>query len=189
MKPGLRPAQRPRLKVHAAKDHVRYSVRVQPVNYTACPTAIVNAPVELVWSLLTHPQGWGDFYNLRILSVNPAGPAVVGQTISAEPGPRFIHLKICIRFTQIDPTNYRLVFDAFFPFGISVHEDLTCVPLNPDQCRVNYNCGFAFPKGVRGTITNLLIRRRLDAGPADSLSRLQQAAERLHAQHHRNTTS
>jgi Polyketide cyclase / dehydrase and lipid transport len=159
------------------------------MNHTSCPTTVVNAPVELVWNLLTHPQGWGDFYNLRILSVDPAGPAVVGQTISAEPGPRFIHLKISIRFVQIDPTNHRLVFDAFFPFGITVHEDLNCIPLDPDHCRVNYNCGFAFPQGWLGTLTHFLIRRRLDAGPADSLSRLQRAAERLHAAHPKGNAS
>gem|GEM_PF-469671 len=151
------------------------------MNHTSCPTTIINAPVELVWNLLTHPQGWGDFYNLRILSVDPVGPAVAGQTISAESGPQFLHLKLSFRFVQIDPANHRLVFDAFFPFGITVHEDLNCIPLDPVHCRVNYNCGFAFPKGLRGTLIRALIRRRLDAGPADSLSRLQHAAERLHA--------
>lgn len=151
------------------------------MNHTSCPTTVVNAPVALVWNLLTHPQGWGEFYHLRILSVDPAGPALAGQTVSAESGPHFLHLKLTFRFLKIDPTNHRLVFDALFPFGITVHEDMTCIPLGPDQCRVNYNCGFGFPKGLRGSITYLLFRRRLNAGPADSLARLQREAERLQA--------
>jgi len=137
--------------------------------------------VELVWKLLTHPEGWGDFYNVRITAADPAGPAVVGQTVYAEAGPQFLHLEIQFRFTQIDALNYKLGFDARFPFGITVREDLTCVPLELEQCRVNYDCGFGFPAGWRGAVMHYFMRRRLDTGPADSLARLQREAERLHA--------
>ena len=137
--------------------------------------------MELVWTLLTHPEGWGDFYNVRITAADPAGPAVVGQTVYAEAGPQFLHLKLQFRFTQIDALNYKLGFDARFPFGITVREDLTCVPLGQKRCRVNYNCGFSFPAGWRGAVMHYFMRRRLDTGPADSLARLQREAERLHA--------
>ena len=70
------------------------------MNYVSCPTSIVNAPVELVWQLLTSPEGWGDFYNVRITAVDPAGTAVVGQTVFAESGPKFLHLKLQFRFTE-----------------------------------------------------------------------------------------
>jgi hypothetical protein len=152
------------------------------MNYTSCPTRVVNAPVELVWALLTRPEGWGDFYNVRVTALDPAGPAAVGQTVFAESGPRPLHLKIEFRFTQIDASNYRLRFDARFPFGITVSEDMTCVSLGQEQCRVNYQCGFGFPPGWRGAIVHFLVRHRLDAGPADSIARLQREAERLHAQ-------
>jgi hypothetical protein len=107
------------------------------MNYTSCPSRVVHAPAELVWALLRHPEGWGDFYNVRITALVPAGSAVVGQTVFAESGPRFLHLKLQFRFMQIDALNYRLGFDARFPFGITVREDLTCVPLGQEQCRVN----------------------------------------------------
>ena len=151
------------------------------MNYASCPTRIVNAPVELVWTLLTRPEGWGDFYNVRITAADPPGPAVVGQTVFAESGPQFLHLKLQFRFTKIDALNYRLGFDARFPFGITVREDLTCIPLGQEQCRVNYHCGFGFPTGWRGAVVHSLIRRELDTGPADSLACLQREAERLHA--------
>jgi hypothetical protein len=151
------------------------------MNYTSCPTGVVNAPVELVWALLMRPEGWGDFYKVRVTAIDPAGPAVVGQTVFAESGPRFLHLRLQFQFTRIDALNYRLVLDVRFPFGISVREDLTCVLLGQEQCRVNYQCGFGFPTGWRGALVHFLVRRRLDAGPADSLARLQREAERLHA--------
>jgi len=131
--------------------------------------------------LLTRPEAWGNFYNMRITAVDPAGSAVVGQTVFAESGPRFLHLKLQFRFAEIDPLHYKLGFDARFPFGITVREDMSCVRTGENQCRVNYHCGFGFPTGWRGALMSFLIRRRLDAGPADSLDRLRRAAEKLHA--------
>ena len=129
-----------------------------------------------------HPEGWGDFCNVRITVADPAGLAVVGQTVFAESGPEFLHLKLQFRFTEIDALNYKLGFDARFPFGVTVREDLSCIPLGQQQCRVNYHCGFGFPTGWRGAMLHFLMRRRLDSGPADSLARLQRAAERLYAE-------
>jgi hypothetical protein len=152
------------------------------MKYASCPTGVVNAPVEVVWTLLTHPEGWGDFYNVRITAADPAGPAVVGQTVFAQSGPEFLHLKVQFRFTEIDALNYKLGFDARFPFGVTVREDMSCIPLGQQQCRVNYHCGFGFPTGWRGAVLHFLMRRRLDSGPADSLARLQREAERLYAE-------
>jgi hypothetical protein len=90
------------------------------MNYASCPTGIVSAPVEFVWTLLTHPAGWGDFYDVRITAVDPAGPAVVGQTVFAESGPQFLHLKLQFRFVEIDALNYKLGLDARLPFGVTV---------------------------------------------------------------------
>jgi hypothetical protein len=151
------------------------------MNYISCPTIIVNAPVEIVWTLLTRPEGWGDFYDVRVTAVDPTGPAVVGQTVLGESGPTFLHLKLQFQYREIDELNYKLGLDAKLPLGITVKEDLNCVPLGPHQCRVNYRCGFGFPKGWRGAVTRIILRRGLDSGPVDSLNRLQLAAERLHA--------
>jgi hypothetical protein len=130
------------------------------------------------------PERWGEFYDVRITSAAPAGLASVGQTVFAESGPHFLHLKLQFRFVEIDALNYKLGIDVRLPLGVTVRERLTCVPLGPARCRVNYNCGFGFPAGWRGAVTYFLLRRRLDTGPANSLSRLQREAERLHALAH-----
>jgi Polyketide cyclase / dehydrase and lipid transport len=147
------------------------------IAHSSCPTSIVNAPVDIVWGLLTHPEKWGDFYDVRVTSVEPPGPAVVGQTIFAESSPRLLHLALQFRFIKIDVVKYELRLDVKLPFGVTVCEDLNCVPIGQDQCRVNYNCRFGFPVGWRGTVARMLMRRELNSGPADSLSRLRRAAE------------
>jgi hypothetical protein len=150
------------------------------MSYASCPVAIVHAPVELVWTLLTEPARWGDFFDIRITSINPAGGAVAGQKVCGESGPHFLHLKLEFRYFEIDAVNYKLGLHVRLPFGVMVREQLSCVPFGRRQCRVNYHCDFSFPAGWRGTIACLLMRHKLDSGPADSLARLKRRAEQLY---------
>jgi hypothetical protein len=143
----------------------------------SCPTDLVEAPIEVVWDLLSHPEGWGAFYDIRILSVEPAGRAAVGQRIAAETGPSFLHLKVSFEFVAIDEANHRVGIRVRLPLGLSVFEDLDCCRISADRCRVNYHCNFSFPDGWRGKVLRLLLRRELQSGPADSLFRLKNAAE------------
>jgi hypothetical protein len=147
----------------------------------SCPTAIIQTPIGIVWDLLTRPEGWGEFYDVRVTSVEPAGWAVTGQTVFAESGPRLLHLALEFRFTKVDAAKYELGLDVRMPFGITVREELNCVPVGQDRCRVNYHCGFGIPAGWRGAAARFLMRRELKSGPIDSLSRLQRAAEQRYA--------
>jgi hypothetical protein len=106
------------------------------MSYASCPTAVVNAPVEIVWALLADPAGWGHVFDVRIDDLDPPGPAVAGQKIMGETGPRLFHLKLAFQVIQIDAERHRLVMDIELPFGIAVREELTCTPLNVDDCRV-----------------------------------------------------
>ena len=107
------------------------------MKYANCPTAVVNAPVDVVWRLLTEPAGWGNFYDVEITKVVPPGPAVVGQKIYGTSGPWPLRFRVQFEFFKIDPANHVLGFTVQLPFGISVREDMDCVPLNSTQCRVN----------------------------------------------------
>ena len=117
------------------------------MTHASCPTAVINASADTVWRLLTEPAGWGDFFDVRITRVVPAGPAAVGQRIYGESGPRLLHLKLEFECVAIDADHYRLMLNVRLPFGITVREDLNCVPLQRNQCRVNYRCEFGFPTG------------------------------------------
>jgi len=148
-----------------------------PSTYLACPTAVVKAPIETVWQLLTDFAGWGDFYDVRVLSVEPPGPAVVGQRMRGETGPRWLHLGICFEPTLLDAANHKLEFDGWLPLGLTVHESLDCVSLDSQRSRVNYHCDFGFPDNWRGKLLRVVLGRALADGPADSLARLKRAAE------------
>ena len=151
-----------------------------PTNYLACPTEIVEAPVGVVWKLLTNISGWGSFFDVRVTRVEPPGPAAEGQRMFGESGPRWLHLGVAFEYTLIDEARYKLELDGSLPFGMTVHEALDCVPLEGGRCRVNYHCSFGFPDGWRARLARVLLRRGLQDGPADSLLRLKRAAEREH---------
>ena len=149
-------------------------------NYLTCPTEIVEAPVGVVWKLLTDISGWGSFFDVRVTGVEPPGPAIKGQRMLGESGPRWLHLGVSFEYTLIDETHYRLEMDARLPLGMRVHEALDCVPLEDGRCRVNYHCNFGLPGGWRGALLRFLLGREFTAGPADSLRRLKRAAEQEH---------
>jgi hypothetical protein len=151
------------------------------MTYSSCPTDIVNAPVNVVWSLLTDPTGWEKVFDVRIVEIRPRGPAAVTQTVYAESGPSFLHLKVEIQFFKIDSAHYALNLNVRLPFQLMVYESLTCVPLSVEQTLVNYRCDFSLPPGWRGVFIRIALRRKFDTGPADSLRRLKRAAEERYA--------
>ena len=81
------------------------------MTHTSCPTAVVNAPIEVVWSLLNNTAGWGEFFDLRMTAVIPPGPAAVGQILEADTG----------------------------PLGLRIRDDMRCRALDTASCRVTYN--------------------------------------------------
>jgi Polyketide cyclase / dehydrase and lipid transport len=147
------------------------------LKHVSCPTALVNASVDIVWMLLTEPAEWGEFFAIRITHVEPPGSAVVGQKIYGKSGPRFLSFLVTLQYTAIDAVQRSVGMNVQLPFGISVREDLSCIAISDTQCRVNYRCDFGIPIGWRGALARVLMRREFQVGPADSLTRLARAAE------------
>lgn len=149
--------------------------------YLACPTEVVAAPVATVWQLLTNIAGWGEFFDVRVTSVEPTGTARPGQRMTGESGPRWLDLRVSLECTLVDQTHHKLELDGWLPLGMTVHEAIDCIPLDDARTRVNYHCDFGFPSGWRGLAQRILLGRGLKTGPIDSLSRLKRAAETLYS--------
>ena len=71
-----------------------------------CPSTVVSAPVEIVWLPLTDPARWGDFFDVRISRVEPAGLAVIGQRFYGESGPRFLHIGLKFEYTEVNEAQH-----------------------------------------------------------------------------------
>ena len=144
---------------------------------TSCPSETVEAPLDIVWGLLTDPAEWSTFYDLRVIRIEPPGPASPGQRVFGESGPRWLHLGVVVTYKTIDASQCDLELDVQMPLGLAVREKLNCAPVSGQSCRVNYHCHFVLPSGWRGYLLRVVLARELRLGPADSLRRLKEAAE------------
>ena len=101
-----------------------------------CPTDVISAPVERVWTLLTSDYTtWAD---ARLVSREPNGPAVPGQRIhltSAELGLTF-HVHFIVE--RVDLGTHTLGLLVQLPFGMTMRDAIACTPLGPDRTRVEY---------------------------------------------------
>jgi uncharacterized protein YndB with AHSA1/START domain len=49
------------------------------VGISVCPAAVVKAPVEQIWSLLTSPEGYSLWVDVELVRAEPPGEATPGQ--------------------------------------------------------------------------------------------------------------
>ena len=105
---------------------------------SVCPMAIVAAPVETVWELLTdftHFDAWADAQTERI---EPEGPAAAGQTVYLKASALGRAWHVTFHIQAVNAEKHQLRFLADFPLGIHLQENLQCVPIDATSCRVQY---------------------------------------------------
>jgi hypothetical protein len=96
-----------------------------------CPAAIVAAPVEKVWALLSDPIRIGAWADAEIERVEPPGPTSPGQTIyltSKELG-RTWH--ITFKIAMVNHERHQLHMHVTLPLDMHLEEHLS-------SCRVQY---------------------------------------------------
>lgn len=142
----------------------------------SCPVAVIKAPIEIVLSLL-EPRNWEKWNRGRIDTLSPMGTIVKGQSAVISIKENFLTWKIKIVVVDIDRVNHKIRYDAYFPFGFKIEEDLHYTSLTKTTCRVHYNCDFIFQDGLKGFIVKTLLGNKINSGSRDSLKRLKKAAE------------
>jgi ligand-binding SRPBCC domain-containing protein len=108
------------------------------MSISVCPIAVVQAPAELVWSMLSEPASFAVWWDAETLTIAPEGPAQPGQTITAQT--RALGLKWPVRITvnAVDAAQRAIDLTTRLPLGITVHNHLTCTPVDGSSCRVSF---------------------------------------------------
>ena len=101
-----------------------------------CPTAIVHAPPERVWHLLTNPADLQRWSGVRIVR-GPDRPLSPGDQIVFQAG-SVGFLKVTFDVLEAEPSR-RLRLDVRLPFGIVNHENVVITPISDSECRVTFN--------------------------------------------------
>lgn len=105
---------------------------------SVCPIAIVNAPVETVWRLLDDPSVYALWWDAQTLSIEPQGPARVGQKIHAQSKALGKPWDVNLDVNQVDAEKRQLDLTTRLPFGITVFNHISVVPIDEHSSRISF---------------------------------------------------
>lgn len=103
-----------------------------------CPADLVNAPVDKVWSLLANPSEYDRWWDAHTTRIDPEGPAVLGQTINGWTRGLGRQWTVSIQVEAVMPEKHQIRFRSHLPLGIQAVNQITCTPVGPSTCRVQY---------------------------------------------------
>ena len=99
-----------------------------------CPAAVVAAPVEIVWELLSDPVLRDTWWRVRTERVVPEGKASAGQVIYLKnPLGRRGTLKV----ESVDPDKHQIHW-LLSGMGVINDQTTTCTALDAASCRVQF---------------------------------------------------
>jgi uncharacterized protein YndB with AHSA1/START domain len=105
---------------------------------SVCPADKVDAPVDLVWRLLTAPPDYGRFWDIHVERVEPAGRATPGQRISGWTRELCRRWKIDGEIVDVDPARHEIRFRMSLPFGVVSDNRIACTPIDDAACLVRF---------------------------------------------------
>jgi hypothetical protein len=107
------------------------------MSLNVCPAAIVAAPVEVVWDLL-RPARLSEWVDGRVEAPVPEGPVIVGQTFRVVSKALGRNWHATFTVEKVNPEKHQLAMQVIFPFGIQLHEHVSCTRIDATSCRVQY---------------------------------------------------
>jgi hypothetical protein len=105
---------------------------------TVCPTAIVTAPVEVVWENLVQWERYADWADVQVERSEPEGPATVGQTISFTGKALGRTWHFIFKVEEVNHERHQLDLHVVFPFGLQEKPHIACSRIDATTCRVQY---------------------------------------------------
>jgi uncharacterized protein YndB with AHSA1/START domain len=105
---------------------------------SVCPAAVVAAPIESVWELLSDPALYDVWWDARTERIVPEGKAAPGQTVHARLSAFGGIFKgtLTLRVERVDPEQQQVRIRATLPFGLVDDATITCTAIDAASCRV-----------------------------------------------------
>ena len=105
---------------------------------STCPIATVAASAEHVWSLLSDPVRYSEWWDLRTERVDPPGPIAPSQTIHGTSRALGRAWPVTTTIVGVDAASYALDLRTELPLGIAVRNHIRCQPLDATACRLSF---------------------------------------------------
>ena len=85
---------------------------------SVCPSAVVDAPIDRVWDLVTRPEGFDLWTDATLVSAEPHGHASAGQELHLVTRALGWTFAIGISVREVDEVRHRLGLVVALPFGV-----------------------------------------------------------------------
>lgn len=108
------------------------------MSLTVCPVATVAAPLEVVWEILTQPAHYSAWADAQLQSIEPAGPAVVGQTVHFTSQALGRTWPVVFTVEDVNPEKHQMSLHAVFPLGLQIKPHISCTSLNATTTLLRY---------------------------------------------------
>ncbi len=102
-----------------------------------CPAAVVAAPVESVWDILSDTACYEEWWEVHAERIVPEGKAVPGQMIYLAERGLGRKWEMTLRIEQVNPEKHQIVFHGELLGGVS-QNSITCTAIDAASCRVQY---------------------------------------------------
>ena len=90
-----------------------------------CPSAVVEAPFESVWELMTTPEGVNAWVDGVVVSAEPPGRFVPGQRLDLVAPAFGRNFAVTIEVLEVEPEARRLHLLATLPLGVVNDETIS----------------------------------------------------------------
>jgi len=108
------------------------------VSISLCPIATIHAPINRVWSFLSQPANYALWWDAETRRITPPGPARSGQKIFAQTTALGKRWDVHVLVKEVDAAGRWVDLKTMLPFGITVHNHITCTPLDDANTRVAF---------------------------------------------------
>jgi hypothetical protein len=105
---------------------------------SVCPIAVIDAPIERVWGLLSQPSSYAQWWDAQTRAIEPEGAARAGQKIHAQTRALGTTWDVHIVVENVCAAQHTLDLTTRLPLGITVRNHIVCAALNDAQSRVSF---------------------------------------------------
>jgi|SRR5215831_4074224 len=85
---------------------------------SVCPSAVIDAPVDRVWDLMTRPEGFDLWTDATLVSAEPDGHAAAGQELHLVTKALGWSFAVRITVREVDAERHRVGVLVALPFGV-----------------------------------------------------------------------
>ena len=108
------------------------------MGFTLCPEAVVAAPVESVWELLSEPTLYDEWWDACMERIVPEGKASPGQMLYAKTSALGRKWDVTLRVEMVNPEKHQIQLHVTLPLGIVNHATITSTAIDTASCRVQF---------------------------------------------------